>query len=246
MRSREIPKIIARQIEGNFLSAEHALEAMQMISRLEGIPLTRRQHFGAAAIGAAADSYDAVFDSAPINEARKKGEAILDAQSGVKSELDSVDPTTKAGLQLASDNLNSKALVTLRELTEAQIYSLKQRDLGIGKDEVNTITYQKGSRAALLLALEVNPEMSEERQACFKELGFLLQLFDDFQDATIDRESGLVTLATISSHDVNILEVIRNQEVKVKKLFIESYGDKKCTEIFQYIRNLSKRAGLVS
>lgn len=246
MRSREIPKIIAQQIEGNILSAEHALGAMQMISRLEGVPLTRKQYFGAAAIGAAAHSYDAVFDSAPIEEARRKGRAILDAQSGLKSDLDSLDSTTKAGLRLADDNLNAQALATLRELTEAQLDSLQQRDRNIGRDEVNTITYQKGSRAALLLALEVNPEMSPERQICFKELGFLLQLFDDFQDATIDKESGLVTLATISSYDVNIVEIIRNQKAKVKRLFTESYGDKKCTEVFQYIRNLSKRAGLGS
>ena len=96
----------------------------------------------------------------------------------------------------------------------------------------------------LLFVLQVNPQMSLERKRCYAELGYLMQLIDDYTDIVIDSAEGVRTLITASKRHVDRLLLVHRQINKVRALFAGEYSSDKLLDIYAYIDLLLLGAGL--
>ncbi|MDP9249083.1 MAG: hypothetical protein M3M85_01045 [bacterium] len=95
-----------------------------------------------------------------------------------------------------------------------------------------------------MLALEVSPNMDLKKQKCYEELGFLVQLIDDFEDRAVDVKDGIITLANSLEKPEMVGEIIK-QAQKVKKMFESQYEAYKLSEIFKFIDQLLASAGIL-
>ena len=178
------------------VAGETTCEGVEMIARLEGVLLNSRQRFAAAVVGASMTAFDSVFDDLPLEFVRLDGaKALAAVDGGDASELGS---RLQRGIAIAHDNFTEPAMGALKDLAKAQFDSIRQREAGVAIDVVRDITKRKGAQVMLMLALQVNPNMSQERRKCFEELGFFVQLVDDYEDQSLDAERGVSTLITFS------------------------------------------------
>jgi hypothetical protein len=155
-----------------------------------------------------------------------------------------LEPSLKRALEMASENLNPEALVAFKDLINAQINSISQRDIYVGIDSVGAITKNKGGQTALMLALEVSPQMNQRKRDCYFELGYLMQLVDDFADKEIDDRDGIVTLAHSVVPEAMITN-IKQQNNIVRKQFEKNYETHQLVDLFKYIDKLLARIGIL-
>lgn len=226
-------------------TAEATCAVMQMVARLEGVTLLRRQLIAAAAIGASMRVFDDGFDACPLELASQRGADILTAVKSESTGL-TLDPRVIRGVGIAHDNFNPTALTALEGLTAAQVDSVEQRRAGTSVDRVRDITRRKGANTALLFALEVSPEMTPSRRNCYEELGFLIQLADDYTDRYVDKADGISTLVTLATSSLEPTLMIARQSRRVKMLFAQEYPHEKLSELFGYIDRMLAAAGLAS
>lgn len=241
---RGISNLVAQQVGiSDSGQAEATCHIMQTMSRLEGVTLQRRQLLAAASVGASMRVFDDSFDECPISAADRQGALVSDAvSSGVL--IESLDPRVIRGISVAQDNFSDTALIALKGLASAQVDSVRQRRAGTPVDIIRDITRRKGAYTILLFALEVNPSMSPERRACYEELGYLVQLVDDYVDRYLDEKNGISTLMTLAEGNANAVLLISAQVRKVKTLLAQQYSPEKLTELFGYIDRLLAGASL--
>lgn len=89
-----------------------------------------------------------------------------------------------------------RALTALHQL---QIASLRQADGTMSAAEVWEITLAKGGLGMLVLGSLTHPGVSADEQLALHRIGRLLQLIDDYEDETTDRQHGLHTAATTTT-----------------------------------------------
>lgn len=188
--------------------------------------------------------YDSAFDEYDIRTARSNGQAVLDVING-EGDGEQLDTSTRKALQLAQENLNSAAMEALKDLTLAQIDSLKQREAKIDEPTLEDITRRKGGNTALLFALEVNPDMTARKRKAYQELGVLFQLTDDFEDATKDKAEGIITLATISGDNTRLIARIKKQYKLVLRLFTQNYEAYQLVDFRNYLDKLVAGVGFL-
>lgn len=173
------------------------------------------------------------------------GADIADAVSGGPL-LPTLDPRIVRGIGVARDHFNDPAFGALRVLTAAQVDSIRQRRKGTPVDEIRDITRRKGAYTILLFALEVSPDMAPERRAGYEELGYLVQLLDDFTDRFLDRAEGITTLMNLSLDMSQPMLLIQRQARKVKMLFAREYSPGNLVELFSYIDRSLAGVGLLN
>ena len=242
--NREMPQAIGQELETDSRRIELYSAVMTLIANMEGVVLDKKQKMAAATIGGAMCPYDSVFDSYDIRTARANGQEILDVLSG-DSVGEHLDPITHRALELAQDNLNQGAMEALRDLTLAQIDSVKQREGNIELSELKDITKRKGANTALIFALEVSPDMSIKKRECYEELGFLFQLVDDFHDVHNDKDEGIITLATLSEGTTELAQHIQTQYKKVRGMFTQNYEAYQLVDFFIYLDKLVAGIGFL-
>jgi hypothetical protein len=241
---RGIGNMVAKDLEASPLAAERAMEIMAMVGRLEGVQLDKKSEIGAATIGAAMEVYDAAFDKYDIRTSRQNAGEITNIINGIEtSSQKSLDSKLKKAIELAHDNLNEAALAALKNLTKAQADSLGQRDGSADIETIKNITYKKGANTVLLFALEVSPDINNKRRVCYEELGYLVQLLDDYADKELDKKEGITTLATaIPSPEV--INQVKVQYQKVRNLFKKEYEEHQIIELFNYVDKLMAKSGV--
>ncbi|MFA6520304.1 MAG: hypothetical protein WCT44_01700 [Candidatus Paceibacterota bacterium] len=216
MREIEPSKVIAPELGAEVISAEKSVRVAKIISELEGVKLNKNQKNAAAIIGGAERTFDSAFDQKNTQTAKLRGREILRVITERETKSPHLDSYLNRALVLAQENLTTESLAVLVDLTKAQIDSIQQREKGISLNTIRDITKRKGGKAALMLALEVSPHMDIKKQNCYEELGFLIQLIDDFEDREIDTKDGIATLANRLVQP-QVLSEIMKQTHKVKK-----------------------------
>lgn len=246
MRSAEIARQVAGELDSKVETSEMVIQIMKMIAELEDVPLSRAQRFGAAAIGGSMSVYDQQFDKYDIRTAEQKAVEVarVVAEGTDVDTADVLHPNLKRGLDIVHANLRPETVQQLGALTEAQVTSLKQRTGELDVNGIEEITRSKGAHTALLFATEVNPDMSLERKKCYEELGYLIQLLDDLKDKDEDAKEGIDTLATLSVQPSDMLKRIKAQGDTVKQAFQKAYSHKDTTTVQQYIDRLLATAGI--
>lgn len=239
----ETSRLIAKELGREEAPSEIAIQIMQMVAELEGIALSEKSKRGAATIGGAMHAYDAAFDRFDIRTARDQARKIQGLVNGENTPTD-IDPNVRRAIELAHDNLNPSALSALKDLTIAQVDSLGQRDGSADQNKITDITKRKGASTVLLFALEVSPDMTDKRRKCFEELGYLIQLIDDFHDQTVDIKDGIATLATTLVKP-EVLALIKNQYRVVRELFGKEYEEHKLGKMFAYVDKLMAKSGIL-
>ncbi len=237
-------KIISNELEAGLEGIEQIIQIAQIISKLEGVKLTRKQEMGIATIGGAMGTYDKAFDDFDLETSKKQAKVVLSVVAGNNENMSGLSTPLRNALIIANETLNPRALQALRDLTQAQINSIKQREGLIDEETLKEITRKKGAKTALLFALEVNPNMDVKRQQCYEELGYLIQLVDDLADKDLDSKDKIITLANITTSPIILNEIV-NQNKKVRSAFASQYEAYKLTEIFSYTDKLLASVGIL-
>ncbi len=242
----EMPRsLVSAELGGNQEKGiEFGLKLMKLIADLENVNLNRKQEMAASAIGGAMGAFDAAFDKYDIRTSRQTGDAVKQAVAG-ENNGEGLPSVVAAGITIARDNLNETAFATLQEVTQAQLDSIRQRDEDVTFAEVENIERRKGGGTLLLFALEVSPDLSEKRKECYNELGYLIQLIDDFQDEQQDRMEGISTIVTLGIAKPEVIKTITRQYSKVKSLFTAEYEQYKLVDLFAYIDKAMRGSGVV-
>lgn len=240
---RGLARIVADETLVPAAVAEQGCTITRMIADLEGTIPTRKQLLAASAITASARAYDDIYDACPVNQGMVKGGQMKETLSGKTSSL-VLPQGLNSGVKIITDNLEEAARSAMLALASAQSESIQQRLPEISDSMLETITRKKGANTALLFALNVNPNLSLERRECFEELGYLMQLVDDYIDQNQDKTNGIVTLINreIDPHAQSIRIV--QQAQKVKQLFSLNYEPLKVLNIFRYIDGLVASCGI--
>ena len=84
----------------------------------------------------------------------------------------------------------------LTELHDSQLESLKQSGSALTDQQVWDLALAKGGRGVVVLCSLLVPGISAADEELLHDLGALLQVVDDYQDAADDRRSGLRTTCT--------------------------------------------------
>lgn len=240
--SGEIARFIANEISVPHEEAQIGCDIMESIASTEGINLTRKKLISGALITSCMKQYDDQFDKGSLEETKKSGQLIIESVNSPTSP-DNISGSLLRGINLAQSNFSSEAYDVLKRLSLAQKDSQRQKNNNITQTEVEKITKKKGELTMLLFALEVNPNMSEECQSCYKALGYLLQLIDDFRDVHLDIEDGICTLMTLAENQQEAIIIIFRQYQRVKMLFTNTYSEKKLNPIFTYMKKLMQEIG---
>lgn len=101
-------------------------------------------------------------------------------------------------------------------------------------DELKNATRMKGGYTLLALLHILKESPTEEEKEAFMNLGFLIQLLDDYHDVIIDKDEGISTLCT---EDCYKLKDVNSVIYATKKKWIDTFGD--TTEVrrfFLYLR----------
>lgn len=222
---------------------EYGLGLMKVVAALEGKSLSKQDAMAAGAIGAGMKAFDAAYDKYDIRVAGAKANEIDTALSdGANTGNAIVDKA----LLIAKENLNETAQSALVDVAHAQRLSLEQRQGAIDPERLAFITKEKGGNSALLFALQINPNLSEAKKQCYKELGFLMQLADDFLDEDKDREDGITTLVTLDTvSKPEVLKRIKNQAAKVNSVFEAEYEMYRTTELKAFVSKTLAGAGIL-
>jgi hypothetical protein len=91
---------------------------------------------------------------------------------------------------------NPTAYRALMALHRRQLESLRQAGSTISTEELWQLTLAKGGLAMTVLGSLVHPNLESDEEALLYDMGALLQLVDDYQDAVDDDRRGLITPAT--------------------------------------------------
>tara|TARA_Y100000739_G_C20590854_1_gene457806 strand:+ start:251 stop:1240 length:990 start_codon:yes stop_codon:yes gene_type:complete len=99
---------------------------------------------------------------------------------------------------------------------DAQVLSLKQKELSTDWEELFNITYKKGGESLLFYRCSFATEISEQEIECLLKIGGLIQVCNDVFDINKDIKEGIRTVAT-ETKDIKILKQ------KVQKLYKETF-----------------------
>lgn len=240
---RPTHEIIANELESKPESSEIAVSIMAMIANLEDVTLTTKQKAAASTIGGAINVYDSAYDKYDIHHSRSKADSIQAKLNNEAVDERALGSRLNKAVELAQDTFSQEALGALQDLSLAQRDSLLQREDNPDIHLVEEITRRKGGNTVLLFALEVNPSMDERRKACYLELGYLVQLLDDFQDRTLDKNDRIHTLAT-DLESVEFSHIVESQVSKVRSVFMSEFKETKLTILFQYIDKMLAASGI--
>ncbi len=222
---------------------EYGLGLMKVVAALEGRILTKQDTMAAGAIGAGMKAFDAAYDKYDIRVAGTKADEIDNALTGGNNTGDVI---VDKALIIAKENLNETAQSALIDVANAQRLSIEQRQSETDPERLAFITKEKGGNSALLFALQINPNLSDAKKQCYKELGFLMQLADDFVDETKDREDGIITLVTLSGiTKPEIIKKIKDQGAKVNAAFEAEYEMYRTTELKSFVSKTLASAGIL-
>ncbi len=242
--SREIARLVSTQIGvPNVREAETSCGIMHAVARLEGVSLRRQQLLAAASIGASTRVFDDAYDACPLPLAGSQSEAVSQLALGGNTDA-LLDTRLVEGMRVARENFGEFALRALDGLIEAQRDSVVQRRPNPSVSVIEEVSRRKGACTVLLYGLEVNPSMSQERRHCYEELGYLLQLVDDFEDCALDRSEGVTTLVTLAATQSAATLLLVQQARKVKQLFAKEYRSEQTVDIFAHVDRLMASVGL--
>lgn len=237
--AHEICSSVASMLGTSTKKALAMHDALELVAGLEGIGLTRNSQFFAATVGASMHLFDAVYDREPIVRARSSAQTVNAALTGDISYAH-IPTQLSTAFRLVDDVATLPARDTLVQLARAQERSILQRE-AITCAEVKEITRDKGGLAILLLALQINPHLTPEQQACYRQLGYLVQLCDDYVDQEEDTRNGVTTIVHFENKAQNAERIIREAS-RTKLLFQRHYPAKKLLDLFFRIDQLLLRS----
>ncbi|MBI4232695.1 hypothetical protein HY605_05685 [Candidatus Peregrinibacteria bacterium] len=244
LEEQNIPDSIAGELHVPADRARRYPELVQMLARLEGVNLSRNDLVAASVTGAAVNMVDTVFDGEPIELSILKGRAMVRAVTSEHSNPEDLPSPVTRAVQIARSSFNAKAQLALQSLMRAQLDSVEQRRPGISVARVAEITRRKATFN--LLAAIANPDRAEDKQGCFEELAYLLQLVDDYADRGSDLKNGIHTLVTMSPFAQTAIIMIQKQLATVKHMFEKAYARHKLSELFSFIDRFLASAGIFS
>ncbi len=221
--------------------AKSYIRLAEIIAGLENSALDGKRLNTLVRIGSTVRNYDAAFDEAHVDQARVNADLLEGALRG--ENVDELGMGMRDTITEVRSNLGPRALSTLIRLNEAQRESIEQRG-ELERSRIIDITRKKGGITLEFFAELVSSEITEKRRSCYQELGYLIQLLDDLADEEIDRESGILTLATVESSNSLALIILRQYE-KVIKVFQESYEQIKLEKVLEHIQSLMRQAGFM-
>ena len=246
MKEREPYKIISKELGSSLETGAKLAHVGKVIADIENVPITRQQELGIATIGGAQRVYDSAFDAHDILKSKSNGKIILDMINGSAQHTDQLDPSLVKAITLAHDNLNPESFQAFKGLTEAQIKSISQREaIPLEESFLHEITEEKGAYTVLVLALQINPNLDTKKRHCYEQLGYLVQLVDDYYDKELDKKEGIITLASIWDN-AKIINEIKSQNKKVREGFIRNYEPYKLQELFVYMDTLLASIGILN
>lgn len=107
----------------------------------------------------------------------------------------------------------------LSELFQAQEDSANQFNSVITNEELQRITFAKGSSSTFFCHFYLDLEASETEQKCWRQLGILFQLSDDLMDIWDDLQIGQDTLPT-RIKDCKTFDIFFEQQMNIMKELI--------------------------
>lgn len=152
------------------------------------------------------------------------------------------EPLSRA-FRMVDGVATTQAREELARLALAQERSIAQRESGLTYSVVIDITQEKGGHSVLLLALQINPHLTPEQQSCYRSLGYLVQLCDDYVDQQCDRRDGIITMMHFMD-DTKSREHILREATRTKLLFQRYYPAKRLQDLFLRIDRLLQRSGI--
>lgn len=217
-------------------------DALELITGLEGIGLTRNAQFFAATVGASMHLFDEIYDGETVGKAREHAANINHALIG-KVPYDHLPGRLSKAFHLVDSVATLRARDALIRLARAQERSILQREADTSYSELVDITQEKGGHAVLLLALQINPHLTPEQQSCYRQLGYLVQLCDDYVDQCADRKNGITTMMHFMD-EIRSSECILREATRTKLLFQSYYSGRKLQDLFSRIDRLLKRSSI--
>ncbi len=239
--AHEICTSVATQLGTSPEKALAMHNALELIASLEGIGLTGNAQVFAATAGASMHIFDEVYDAAPVAQAYTHAATIKNAL--VSGDYDLIPAQLSQAFHLVDGVATMAARDGLISLARAQERSILQREPNPSYSEVVGITREKGGCAILLLALQINPRLSIEQQSCYRQLGYLVQICDDYVDQHADRQSGITTMMHFMN-GIEASERIVREATRTKLLFQRYYSGKRLPDLFSRIDHLLKRSGI--
>ena len=120
---------------------------------------------------------------------------------------------TSVGILLANVKCPVDFSDSLKQVMQAQHWSMNQMDPTISGDELLKITIEKGARYQILCHHLIDEPLTRQTADALSLLGGMLQLNDDIFDVYIDYKENITTCAN-TSDDYKVLEQYYTEECK--------------------------------
>lgn len=164
---------------------------------LQGRPISKEERMASTCQGAMTGLFDDFFDKHPTPETRLNDlvhhpDSITANNASEKLFLHFY----KEALRHVPDPEEMKA--QLVKVQQAQQASKRQEDADVSKEEIESITLQKGGESLIFYRMAFNDRVCGSELDMLMQLGGLIQLSNDIFDLYKDRQQGIQTLVTLT------------------------------------------------
>ncbi|MFA5348895.1 MAG: class 1 isoprenoid biosynthesis enzyme [Candidatus Paceibacterota bacterium] len=214
------------------------------LSFLRGYKINENERKVAMLVGAIEALYDGFFDDFSKDPERIKA-LVYNIENSDDPYEQLLITLSKELRRLKPIDQNPEFHKTIDLIYNAQVRSLKQKDLSTTIEELINISKEKCGYTVILMryCLE-NPLVAGERDAAYS-FGALMQLYDDKQDVLVDSRRGIRTFATEIKDSEEIGRIIKQaEEEAVDKLRKMDYPMKNIEKFLLVIPILGKITNL--
>lgn len=169
--------------------------------------MSASERIASTAQGAMTGLFDDFFDKQYLSDDAVEDILHNKIIAGKRSNEKLFDHFYKDALQHVPDK--KKMQQALMEVYKAQLESKKQTSDSISEKEIQSITFYKGGASLLFYRAAFLPVATTEEEKLIYNLGSLMQLANDIFDVYKDRENGIKTLVTETTHIAPVREVLQ-------------------------------------
>lgn len=159
--------------------------------------------------------FDDFFDRSALASDRIKGLMNLSADSTPENAHEHLFHDLVSEI-IANSEDKKRLFEYAAKVFDAQVLSLKQKEIETSWQELFDITYKKGGVSLLFYRCSFANSITEQEEQCLLRIGGLIQVCNDIFDVNKDIKEGIRTIAT-ETNDIAILKK------KVKKLYKETF-----------------------
>lgn len=193
---------------------------------LRGLNMSLKERWASTCQGAMTGLFDDFFDKDYLtDEAVEKMIRPGNESFPQKTNQQLFDCFYKKALEYSPDKKGVQE--ALLEVYQAQVASKKQIEHSITKEALIKLTFHKGGSSVNFYRTAFSPEATAKEIKLLNDLGGLMQLANDIFDVYKDREAGIKTLVTETTHIKNIRTFLKNHLIEYYKNAFETGFPKK-------------------